>query len=261
MKKILNLTTIAVLFIFSFSCEKGDSELNIESAIEQGKTVEYKLQSGALKSTICDIIGTTVIATGIAIVDAGTTANYSYTNNTGTSSSVNWILNSVKPLGSATVNQSGTVSFSSSFISATLLADGTSGTALPCTAQLDISARIISPPLPSCSCPSPIIYNLIDKSGGHPDWRFRVKGVSSGGDDQITWSIDYGDAISGVHLTSAIFRPNAESIAGFTVFCKVVRTCPDGSTKERTAYYTNYYGNSYGTGTTGFTTPCNVGFP
>ena len=56
-----------------------------------------------------------------------------------------------------------------------------------------------------------------------------------------------------------IIEPNSGSTAGFTVYCKVERTCSDGSKKVRTAYYTNYYGNSCGTGTTGYVGGCSGG--
>lgn len=103
----------------------------------------------------------------------------------------------------------------------------------------------------SCSYPYPVIDDRVCVSGGHPHWRFKVNGVSAS--DDITWSINHGDVLVGANSDYAIIRPNAGSTAGFTVYCNVVRTCSDGSTKERTAFYTNYYGNECGTGTTGFT--------
>ena len=118
MKKTLKLTAVVFLLIFSFSCEKDESELNIESTIEQEKTIDAKLESRIFRPTTCDIIGATNVT-------SGTTANYSYTNDTGVSSNISWSLTSVNPFGSATMNQSGTVNFSSNFISATILAAGT----------------------------------------------------------------------------------------------------------------------------------------
>ena len=248
MKKTLKLTTVVFLLIFSFSCEKDESELNIESTIEKEKTIDAKLESRIFTPTTCDIIGATNVT-------AGTTANYSYTNDTGVSSNIYWSLTSVNPFGSATVNQSGTVNFSSNFISATLLAAGTGGTALNCTAQFNISTGIITPP--SCSCPNPVIDDRLCVSGGHPHWRFQVDGISSS--DQITWSINHGTIHSNPNQSYVIIEPNSGSTYGFTVYCRVERTCPDGSKKVRTAYYTNYYGNSCGTGTTGFVGSCSGG--
>jgi hypothetical protein len=247
MKKILKLTTIAFLFAFSFSCEKDDSELDIESTVEIEKTIESNLKSRIFKPpTICDIIGDT-------IVTVGTTASYSYINDSGTPNNVTWSITTI-PINSATVDSNGTVTFSSRFISGTLLAFGSGGTALTCEARMNISTGIVPPP-PSCACPNPVIDDRLCVSGGHPHWRFQVDGISSS--DQITWSINHGTIHSNPNQSYVIIEPNSGSTYGFTVYCKVERTCPDGSKKVRTAYYTNYYGNSCGTGTTGFIGSCS----
>lgn len=147
MKKILKLTTITLLLIFSSSCEKDDSELYIESVMKKEKSIESELESRAFKPTTCNIIGATSVT-------PGTTSNYSYTNDTGTSSSISWSLTSVNPPGSVT-HQNGTLSFSSNFVSATLRADGTGGTALPCTASININRET-----PPCGIDINGIYEL-----------------------------------------------------------------------------------------------------
>lgn len=148
MKKILKGTTIALLLMFSVSCEKNESELNIESAIEQEKKIESKLKSKSSLLTICDIIGASVTIPGKSIVISGSTVGYSYTNDSGTPGNVNWEFISLNPLGSATLSQSGsnvTVIFSSNFISGKLSAIGSGGTADICQTSLDITGTKVGP--------------------------------------------------------------------------------------------------------------------
>jgi len=143
MKKILKGTTFALLLMLSFSCEKNESELNIESSIEQEKIIESNLKSKfSLQTTICSITGPSITVAGEeAIVSAGSTVGYSYTNNSGTPSSVNWVFTSLVPSGSATLSQSGsnvTVTFSSNFSSGRLSVTGSGGTADICQTSINI---------------------------------------------------------------------------------------------------------------------------
>lgn len=148
MKKILKGTIIALLLMFSISCEKNESELNIESAIEQEKKIESKLKSKSSLRTACDIIGASVTAQNKAVVIVGTTVGYSYINNSGTPSNVNWEFISLNPIGSATLSQSGsnvTVTFNSNFINGKLSATGSGGTANICQEILDITGTKVGP--------------------------------------------------------------------------------------------------------------------
>lgn len=266
MKKILTLTAIALLLTFSFSCEKDDSELNIDSITEQEKIIESNLNAKVL--TGCHIIGPSVASDDISYVEKGETTDYSYTNNTltGIPDSITWELTDVSPFGSARFTNNmltytglePSVMYSSNFSSATLIAHAIGEGIDNCVDRVNVILDKNVPPVPEpCYCPSPVIDDKLCVSGGHPHWRFQVDGISSS--DQITWSINHGTIHSNPNQSYVIIEPNSGSTYGFTVYCKVERTCPNGSKKVRTAYYTNYYGNSCGTGTTGFVGSCSGG--
>lgn len=107
-----------------------------------------------------------------------------------------------------------------------------------------------------CVCPEPFIDDRACVSGGHPHWRFEVEDINNS--DDIVWTVNHGTIHSSPYQSYVIIEPDSNSTYGFTVYCEVTRTCDDGTTKTRTAYYTNYYGNECGTGTTGFTsTSCS----
>jgi|TARA_B110000037_G_C17001313_1_gene457347 hypothetical protein len=247
MKKILKLTTIALLLIFSISCENDDSELNIESTIEQEKIVESNLKSKFFK-TNCEV-------TGSKSACSGQTFTYTYTSDI-QNPNITW---NSSPAGAISlISQSGnsaTFQFNSGFTIGFISAIGVGSET--CSDTIKVVCGNGDVGNDTCACPAPIIDDRLCVSGGHPHWRFQVDGISSS--DQITWSINHGTIHSNPNQSYVIIEPNSGSTYGFTVYCKVERTCPDGSKKVRTAFYTNYYGNSCGTGTTGFVGGCSGG--
>ena len=268
MKKILKLTTVVFLLTFSFSCENDDSELNIESTIEQEKTIEtFKanqvffpgevLQSKSAKSAkkIPNLFGCGV--TGLNCASPNQTLTYTYANSS-INTNATWTIDSgsisiSSGQGTNTVNLIFGSNFTGGYVTV-------SGAGIPnCSVTFEIlkcgSGGDGDEDGNWCECPDPVIDDRLCVSGGHPHWRFQVDGISSS--DQITWSINHGTIHSNPNQSYVIIEPNSGSTYGFTVYCKVERTCPDGSKKVRTAYYTNYYGNSCGTGTTGFIGSCS----
>jgi hypothetical protein len=104
-----------------------------------------------------------------------------------------------------------------------------------------------------CQCPAPSIVADLCVSGGHPDWRFHVTGISSS--DKIRWYAQHGTIMVNNTMTDVIVR--VLEPGGFTVYCEVTRTCSNGSKLSRTAYYTNSYGQLCAAGTKGFANTCN----
>lgn len=187
--------------------------------------------------TTCDLTGPEIACS------SGTPVAYTYTsdiaNPTVTWTSTNGI-NLVSGQGNSTATFTFPVGFTTGSISASGAGDET------CSETILISCDDIDN---VCNDPAPVIDPQICVSGGHPDWRFQVNGINSS--DQVTWSINHGEVLSGANLDYAIIRPNEGSVYGFTVYCEVTRTCPNGTTVVVTAYYTNYYGNDCDQGTGG----------
>lgn len=240
----LSLLILTFISIVIYSCNSDDLIIDPDSnSIENNIELENDT-SNSIARLGCSISGP----------DCGKANNiltYTYTNTS--SGTANWIVTN----GDLTIiSGNGTNTISLQF--GPLFNGGTisvTGSGIPtCTAILNI-LKCSNGNGDNCPCPEPVIDDILCVSGGHPHWRFQVNGISAS--DNITWSINHGVVLVGVNSDYAIIKPNAGSTSGFTVFCKVISTCEDGTTKERTAYYTNYYGNSCGTGTTGYTTSCN----
>jgi hypothetical protein len=110
-----------------------------------------------------------------------------------------------------------------------------------------------NPPL--CNCPEPKITATLCVSGGHPDWRFEVTNYTNT-TDKIRWYTQHATIMTNNTMPNVTVRVLEPATAGFTVYCEITRTCPNGSIIRRTAYYTNYYGKSCSNGKTGFTATC-----
>lgn len=254
MKKNLKLTAVVFLLIFSISCEKDESVLDVETQNQtESKVLSNKTNESNSKfiRTFCRIDGP----------DKGCKSDdVTYTTSTDIVNPIyNWSIVSGN-ISSTIIGQgtdTATFQLGAFFNGGSVKVEITSSTNSDnCTFFQDIAlCRVIGGG--SCSCPNPVIDDRLCVSGGHPHWRFQVDGISSS--DQITWSINHGTIRSNPNQSYVIIEPNSGSIHGFTVYCRVERTCPDGSKKVRTAYYTNYYGNSCGTGTTGFVGSCSGG--
>jgi hypothetical protein len=138
-------------------------------------------------------------------------------------------------------------------LSVTMDVPGNAGLACGNTGQLSISGGGGT----VCSCPSPIIDDMLCVSGGHPYWRFQLNNVSSG--DNIRWYTQHATIMTGQGTDYVIVNPYSSAVGGFTLYCEVTKRCSDGSSKSRTAYYTNYYGGVCGNGTTGYSNTCGGG--
>lgn len=136
---ILALVTLTLSAIF-VACSSDNDEVR-----ENARPTDL-VESERLRATICDIIGSTVVSTGSAVVAAGSTATYSYTNNTGSATTITWTLTGVGATfsgGGTTITSAGpvTVIYSSNFVSGTLSAAGSGGTAQTCNTILNITKR------------------------------------------------------------------------------------------------------------------------
>lgn len=249
MKKFKNYFTIslvslalsAVFFACSYENETMPENKNSTSIVN----------SNRLLATVCDITGSTVVSSGSAVVAAGSTATYSYTNNTGTPTSIVWNITS-NPAGSATLTSNGstvTVTYSASFISGSLTAAGSGGSAQTCNTLLNITKS--GGTSSNCTCPYPVIRCTLAVSGGHPYWRFELDNLESG--DTFVWSQNHAPIFGSVTNNSYIIaNPQGPLNSGFTIYCEVTRKCTNGTIKKRKAFYTNYYGGTTTTGRTGF---------
>ena len=242
------IAILAVFFIVNYSCSSDVQEVN-EDLNNTERILKIDNSKNDTNSKIaflgCGIDGP---ISGCP----GQTVTYTYTSNF----SVSNILWSVTRGNLTLISGQGTTT--ATFLIGNFFSGGwvqVLGSGLPdCFASQEILKCGSIDNNDSCECPSPFIDDRLCVSGGHPHWRFQVDRIQPG--DQITWSIDHGTIHSNPNQSYVIIEPNSSSIYGFTVLCKVVRTCSDGTTKERTAYYTNYYGNNCGTGTTGFKNSC-----
>lgn len=99
-----------------------------------------------------------------------------------------------------------------------------------------------------CQCPSQVIDDQLCVSGGHPHWRFSLNYASSG--DEIYWYGSHIAILTGQGSTYVVAEP--DGTGDFTLYCRVTRKCADGTTKTRTAYYSNAYGGQCERGRTGF---------
>ncbi len=223
MPHIVKLTLLFLVTVLVYSCSSGTNEVATECEINGPVLVcPGEIATYTFDSDISNPIVTWNPMDGIALLTQnGTTATFKFPNN---------------------------------FAGGSIGAIGDGNEVCSETIDVELDPNCGPPPPPLCECPVPVIDDVLCVSGGHPHWRFEVTGVSAS--DQITWSINHGTIHNGVNNEYAIIEPNAGSTAGFTVQCKVVRNCVDGSTRERIAYYTNYYGNDCGTGTTGYIGSC-----
>jgi hypothetical protein len=251
-KSYLSIIILTLILSFNFSCDSDNQEFIEETnSIDNLLKVDEENSGNSSRKALsfCKIDGPTSAC-------SGQTVTYTYSTDL-TISNIVWSVTSGNlTLISGQGTNTAIFQIGSPFSGGWVQAYGSGSP--DCFASIQILKCGSGGGNDTCACPSPIIDDVLCVSGGHPHWRFEVYGVSSS--DQITWSINHGTVHSGANGgTYAIIEPNAGSTYGFTVFCKVVRTCADGTKKERTAYYTNYYGNSCGTGSTGFTTSCNSG--
>ncbi|WP_268847010.1 hypothetical protein [Flavobacterium aestivum] len=158
MKKLKSSLKIGLIGIFCsiffLACTKDDTQVQETKSIDKtmsnkgiskvtNKTLSTNkiAPTAQLVQTICDITGPTVTSTGVAVVAAGSTASYSYTNNTGSASNIVWTL-TPSPAGSATYVANGaniTITYLANFASGTLTAAGSGGTAQTCNTVLNIT--------------------------------------------------------------------------------------------------------------------------
>lgn len=147
MKKLKISFFIALITLSStalfFACSSDKEEL--QDLKSSSKTVS----ADKLAQTICDIIGTTVVSSGSAVVTPGSSATYSYTNNTGSATTITWTLTGVGATfsgGGTTITTTSpvTVVYSSNFVSGTLSAAGSGGTAQTCNTILNITTPTVT---------------------------------------------------------------------------------------------------------------------
>ncbi|OOG75460.1 hypothetical protein [Flavobacterium sp. A45] len=241
--------TLSAVFI---ACSSENEQLQEPKSSSKVNSTKKLAQTKNIAQTICDITGTTVVSVGNAVVTAGSSATYSYTNNTGTATNIVWTI-SPNPAGSATITANGstvTVTYLANFISGTLSAAGSGGTAQTCNTILNI-ATPSGGSSGDCACPNPVIRCTLAVSGGHPYWRFELDNLQSG--DTFVWSHNHAPIFGSLTNNSyVIANPEGPLNSGFTLYCEVTRRCTNGTIKKRKAFYTNYYGGTTTSGTQGF---------
>lgn len=133
----------------------------------------------------------------------GSTVSYSYTNNTGTASNIVWGSQNANPPGSITFTGSGStvsVTFASNFVSGSISADGSNGTALTCNTILNVTKAQAICCVPTmhlsfvCRGSSPTgnlggFLTLIPPSNCAIDWNNNVS--------QIDFKLEGGPSFSG----------------------------------------------------------------
>jgi hypothetical protein len=140
MKNYFKILSIGLLMSITFSSCSDEFKKSDET---KGILQRSSESSSALAATICDITGATITTSGTAIVGAGSTTVYNYTNNTGIPAVVTWTVQTANPAGSITITGSGasvSVSYAANFISGSITANGTGGSAQPCQSLLNITA-------------------------------------------------------------------------------------------------------------------------
>jgi|SRR5690606_27646376 len=234
MKKILKLTILTFLLILSFSCEKDDSELNIESTINQEKIIDSNVNSRVVR-TECEVMGNTSAC-------AGQTFTYTYTSDI-SNPNITWSWTSGISIISGQGTNTATFQFNSGFSAGSISAIGVGSET--CSDTIDIICGGGNGNN-NCSCPnlSLACYAYPAPIGTYPpDWRFRINdglGVPSGW--TANWSINHGTISGGSHTASAY----PQGVIGdyFTVTCTISKSCSDGYVTKRTISYTNQIGGS-----------------
>ena len=106
---------------------------------------------------------------------------------------------------------------------------------------------ISSPAPPQCNLGYYTIEDYLCVTDMHPYWRFSVPNISGA---TYTWSGQHFNVLSGSNSSYMIGNPTDNGY-GFTVYCKIKKTCSNGLTDERTFYYESNSTNSCNQGTTG----------
>lgn len=136
MKNYLKVGFIGLLSgVLFYACSKDDD-------LNQTPFQPQTTPTNTTGPTICDITGASVVTPNTALVTAGSTVAYNYTNNTGASANIAWTVVTANPAGSITITGTGTTvnaTYSSAFISGSISAYGTSGTANDCQSTLNIT--------------------------------------------------------------------------------------------------------------------------
>jgi hypothetical protein len=256
MKNYLKIAFIGLLVsLVFFACSKNDDQIKNDKVISNSVSRSALSSNNALVvGTFCDITGATVVSSGSAIVNAGSSTTYNYFNDTGTSSNIVWSVKSANPVGSIVIVSNGasaSVTYASNFVSGSITAYGTGGVADPCRATLTITK---TPNIPDCSCPQPY-FECVTANIGSPYWRIYVRGLQS--NDAITITTSNATLRSGIS-SYVILEPLGSVNSNFILYCEVKRTCPNGSIKKRKIYYQNYYGGNEFGGTTGVVNLGNI---
>ena len=261
-KTALRITLLITFLTFLFiactnenlpSIKDNEAELNVDSTtiITNGNRAVQ---------TSCDITGSTITTPGNAVVTPGTSVTYNYTNNTGTPTNIIWNIQNVNPAGSIIINGSGntvTVTYTANFISGTITADGTGGTAAFCQSVLNITKLASSGNTDNCSCPEPYFECVTANSGIHPYWRIYIRGLQT--NDTFVLSTSNATIRSGIS-SYVILDPIGPINNTFILYCEVSRRCSNGTIKKKKIYYQNYYGGTRFGGTTGVVSSegCNI---
>lgn len=103
------------------------------------------------------------------------------------------------------------------------------------------------PAAPQCNLGYYTIQNHLCVTNIHPYWRFSVPNIPGA---TYTWSGQHFNVMVGANASYMIGNPT-DNGAGFTVFCKIKKTCSNGLTDERTFYYESYSTSTCNQGTTG----------
>jgi hypothetical protein len=103
------------------------------------------------------------------------------------------------------------------------------------------------PAPPQCNLGYYTIEDYLCVTDMHPYWRFSVPNISGA---TYTWSGQHFNVLSGGNSSYMIGNPTDNGY-GFTVYCKIKKTCSNGLTDERTFYYESRSTNSCNQGTTG----------
>jgi hypothetical protein len=115
--------------------------------------------------------------------------------------------------------------------------------------------EICSPPTPpACIVNSGVIKSTVCSTYSHPWWRLNIDGYTGQSNYTFEWSSDHFNFRSGRTSSSIIGNPtdiiNGQAY-GFTLYCKVTKTCSGGEKISRTFYYQSRGDNPCSAGITG----------
>lgn len=107
-------------------------------------------------------------------------------------------------------------------------------------------------PPPTCVIGNGVINDLLCVTNSHPYWRLQMEGFE-GQNVTYEWTAQHFNIMSGQGTTYIIGNPTDNGY-GFTLYCKVTKTCTNGLKASKTFYYQSNSTRSCEQGVTGIYT-------